>query len=110
MNQQRIDEIRARCEAATPAPWNYFYKNKYREHHVSVPIEGSSFTEAIFPDGCPIDGLSEDDGKNAEFIAHAREDIPALLEYIGQLRAENAGLKEQLKKASELTKILEVRK
>jgi hypothetical protein len=30
-----------------------------------------------------------------KFIAHAREDIPALLEYIGQLRAENAEIKTE---------------
>lgn len=97
MTQKQIDEIKARCEAATPAPWSYFYKHKYNEHHVSVPAyEDSNFKMALFPDGCPS-GESD-----SQFIAHAREDIPLLVEACEQLQTENAELRERLDKTVEL--------
>lgn len=37
----------------TPGPWTYFFKDKYKEHHVSVPVEGSNMHQALFPNGCP---------------------------------------------------------
>ena len=82
MTQQQLNEIRERCEKATPAPWNYFYKDKYREHHVSIPAYADSgFKMALFPNGCP--STKED----AVFIGNARQDIPALLDYIAELES-----------------------
>ncbi|MCL2223592.1 MAG: hypothetical protein FWB96_01345 [Defluviitaleaceae bacterium] len=78
-----IDAIRARCEAASPGKWSYFPKPKYKEHHVSIPPNPPGpglLNLALFPDGCPT-GQAD-----AEFIAHAREDIPALLREVERLR------------------------
>ena len=37
----------------TPGPWVCFYKQKYDEWHVSVPVAGASFKAGLFPDGIP---------------------------------------------------------
>ena len=56
----RLDEIRARCEAATPGPWESSLGDIF-------------FGEYMLYVECA--GTNED----SEFIAHAREDIPFLL-------------------------------
>ena len=64
----RLDEIRARCEAATPGPWEVKVKgNTVESHQVMSPGNG------------PICSAISPKTKNAQFIAHAREDIPYLL-------------------------------
>ena len=63
--------------AATPGPWGSFYKQKYGEWHVSVPIGGSSMRWALFDDGCRTERPQQD----AEFIAAANpQTILALLD------------------------------
>lgn len=83
----RLQQIEARCDAATPGPWVLFHR--------------AGITEVQTIGDCPIAGWQGFDnghravGKhkdNGEFIAHAREDIPALLEEIARLRAELARL------------------
>lgn len=37
----------------TPGEWVCFYKHKYNEWHVSVPVEGSSFKLGLFENGVP---------------------------------------------------------
>ena len=72
----RIAEIRARLEAATPGPWeavkweDYDHMNGYVE---TWDVEGPDH------DG---DGNGQQD---AEFIAHARDDVPFLLAEIERL-------------------------
>ena len=61
MTQEERAAIRARCEAATPGPWE-----RYFVLHESHP--------------------------NAEFIVHARQDIPALLAALDEAEAENKAL------------------
>ncbi|MET0210352.1 MAG: hypothetical protein ABW220_15005 [Burkholderiaceae bacterium] len=56
----------------TPGPWTYFPKEKYAEHHVSVPLPGRTFKQALFPDGCPT--------ANAEADARLIAAAPELLE------------------------------
>ena len=74
MTRDELDAIRQRVEAATPGPWA-----------VSSPSSGHGVTvghrmilyatiELALPD--------------AEFIAHARSDIPALLDEIALLRQQ----------------------
>lgn len=54
--EQRLKEIKDRCDAATPGPWKlHRVVNKLKDH---------------------------------EFIAHARQDIPMLLEIINMLYTE----------------------
>ena len=90
MNQQRIDEIRARCKASTPAPWCFLLHDE-KNKIVQVPIESANeYVSLVFGEA------------DARFISCARTDIPAMLEYIGQLQAENAELRARLESAVEL--------
>lgn len=77
--KDRINEIRARCEAAAPGPW--------RKGMSGLITDGTG--RALF--------FSEAANANAEFIAHAREDIPYLLEKIERLRNENQAIIEELR-------------
>lgn len=72
-----LEEIKARCEAATEGPW--------------VVNEEAFFEVWIHPQTAMIARLSPQDDfsfgktscfRNATFIAHARQDIPALLELV----------------------------
>lgn len=58
----------------TPGPWVAFYKAKYDEWHVSVPIAGSSMKWALFDDGI----RSENPEADARLIAAAPELLEAL--------------------------------
>jgi len=66
MTYKRIEEIKARCEAATPGPWDIILNG----HNIKV----------------------ERTPANIDFIAHAREDIPWLLDQLAeaQRRADAA--------------------
>lgn len=59
----------------TPGPWLSFYKAKYDEWHVSLPVADSSFKLALAPDG--IQSLNRED--DAHLIAAA----PDLLNELG---------------------------
>lgn len=67
--------------AHTPGPWTYFYKHKYDEWHVSVPISGSSMRFGIFDDGIH----SENPEADARLIAAAPEMLEALELVVGSL-------------------------
>jgi len=69
----RLSEIRARCEVATPGPWQWS-KSKW-----GVVMIFNAIGRALLG--------GEEGAKNASFIAHAREDIPYLLEQHAQLTA-----------------------
>ena len=80
----RLEEIRKRCDAATPGPWKY--------------------------PGCLEKKIAiAKDPSNAEFIAHSREDIPYLLEQLDHSIAiadSNIALSEELEyKDEKITKL-----
>lgn len=77
-----IDAIKARCEAATPGPWRAIERGNSVMSHgvVTVAYDG-------LPQQNVCAGISPKTG-NAAFIAHAREDIPYLLEQIESLTAQ----------------------
>jgi hypothetical protein len=82
-----LAEIRARCEAATPGPWesvqDYYDGPWYMLYEQRCA--GDNKTSDLF------DGRSHyliDAPNNAAFAAHAREDIPALLAEVERLRAD----------------------
>lgn len=58
----------------TPGPWNCFYKTKYDEWHVSLPMSRGSMRLALFPDGIQ----SENREADARLIAAAPEMLAAL--------------------------------
>lgn len=75
MNNTEIDQIRERCEKATRGPWISFIEG--RDH-----TSGCSFIRTSGAD-IELTGASTDD---QDFIAHARQDIPALIEEICRLK------------------------
>ena len=86
---QRLAEISARCQKATKGPWK------------AKPLAHPEKCGGICPDyhnhdsnvGCWDEIVTTDSGyygpswDDAEFIAHAREDIPFLLAMIGTIPA-----------------------
>lgn len=78
MNDQELAEIRGRVERATPGPWFWPYANTLAEDNGDP--EGF---------GRLVVGLATSiTDADAKFIAHARQDLPALLEEIERLRGE----------------------
>lgn len=65
---KRIDEIRARCEAATPEPW-------VLGNNQGLVLDNVGHKIICDPILC----------KDSVFIAHAREDVPWLLDHIARL-------------------------
>jgi hypothetical protein len=85
MNKPNLAEIRGRCEAATAGPWKVNWEEDDNSLEVNIDNKEGTIIGGLcmqfYPDYSPP---SEND---AAFIAAARTDIPALLEYIGELEA-----------------------
>jgi hypothetical protein len=58
----------------SPGPWVSFYKHKYNEWHVGVPVSSGSMKLALFPDGCPTESPEGD----CRLIAAAPDLLQAL--------------------------------
>lgn len=76
MTPEQLAEIRARAEAATPGPWGAVKWSALWEIRTPAVEPGVAF---------------ELDHADAEFVSHARTDIPALLDYIEELEAKARG-------------------
>ena len=89
MTNDELSAIRERAVAATPGPWemqpigrsSFGYELRQRD----------SLSVLLYTEGCYVPKQEE---ANALFIAHAREDVPALLAEVDRLRAENTLLRE----------------
>lgn len=102
IDEKELEEMRARADAASPGPW----AAKHEEHdlvgaHESWVEFARGRSRSIFLnlrrffDGCPVPGATEhleQASRDAEFIAHAREDVPRLLDEVERLRALVRGL------------------
>jgi hypothetical protein len=77
MTEAELFAIQARCDQASRGPWKSFIEG--RDHE-----SGSSFIRTGEMQGADIElfGATEAD---QDFIAHARQDIPALLAEIRRL-------------------------
>lgn len=110
MDEQELKEIEARCEAATDGPWKIWDGPAYAgggkdwcigsgddwvanmDHRT---VKGHSYNcEVDFCDVCS--GITEEQKENAEFIAHARTDIPALIKAIRVRDKRIVELEEQV--------------
>ena len=92
LTPEQLDEIRKRCEAATPGPW-------YADEDAFIIDDTGR---------CLISALSDEAflrDEDAEFCACARTDIPALLAHIDALAAERNALAAQV---AELRRALEM--
>ena len=86
MTDQRIAEITARCEAATPGPWETAL-DVGKKYYIAPPSYGVR-------DFCYLSG-GFDREQDASFIAHAREDIPYLLSQLAaSQRREQAAVED----------------
>jgi hypothetical protein len=79
-----VSQIDALAEKATPGEWKAFYKHKYDEWHVSLPMPDSSMQRAMFDDGIHTDNPEAD----AKLIVAIRNAWPALSAALTQLAAE----------------------
>lgn len=100
---KRLDQIRARVEAATPGPWetredgDYYLGGTYIGH-------GPYFYDKSKWDGCGLvpttkgyrNGVAEyfetdvcrvESSDDLEFLVHARSDVPWMLERIAELES-----------------------
>ena len=86
--EQRLREIRERAEAASPGPWRTsFIRSRSGdpagdEHSVLTPD-----CDVVADIAWQI-GWDEQQHRNAAFVAHARADVPWLLEQVAEARAE----------------------
>ena len=83
---------RARCASATKGPWAPWLDQDGADHMNGLLMVGNA--DAVIPDGAlSVEGVDVNPiahtytPEDREFIAHAREDIPALLDEIERLRA-----------------------
>ena len=76
-----LDRIEAYCDAATPGPWE--------------TIDGSRCVHVWAASGDFQTGCISFDGRpDADFIARAPTDLPAVVAYARRLEAENQRLRE----------------
>lgn len=95
MTEERLAEIRGREKAATQGPWKAgkddFTKNiiQAAKDRGTIIVQRMDDYNMFWNSYIPIEQTFAD----ADFIAHAREDIPALLDEVERLREENEALK-----------------
>ncbi len=94
---KRIKEIRERCVKATRSPWTMRH---FQSGTVCVQMFDPEMSCHISGGERPP-GVSEKDYAvqrlcNGNFVAHAREDVPWLLEYIDELLGRQDELMDRL--------------
>ena len=91
MTPEQIEAIRSRAAKATPGLWLvHEWGEKFQIVEALMRAESKPGFDAV---GQRI-LATELTRANATFIAHAREDVPALLAEVDRLTAENTLLKE----------------
>lgn len=85
LDPKRRQEIRERCDKATPGPW--LRRQYYRPGEVVAEILGRYHGVLLIV--APTHGVTNDDDvHNGDFIAHARTDIPHLLARLDAVTGE----------------------
>lgn len=80
-----LEAIKKRAEAATPGPWDVADKyDKEQSWPWVIAFDGDA--EPWWVAECAIDITPTDGVDNAQFIAHARSDVPALVAEVEKLR------------------------
>lgn len=88
MTDLDLDDIQARADAATEGPWTAHTAGERGGDHWYICDEGESIAHVSANDGVNEDQREPD----AEFIAHAREDVPALIARVRELETKNTTL------------------
>jgi uncharacterized protein (UPF0335 family) len=94
LTEERKQAIRERCEAATPGQWKW---KQCPVGHDLVSRSEDDQVRGLVVLTCDLDWVLDSD---AEFIAHAREDVPALLDEVERLEQENQRLRQALEEIS----------
>lgn len=107
LTQEQFEKIRKRAEAATSGPWTYVSETEDRYEmpkfiSPEFPIMSFGDCTAFYP----IEGTPPDDA-DADFIANAREDIPALLAEVERLQNDVIAL-EDLKDGTDSVNLAEI--
>ncbi|HTA90064.1 MAG TPA: hypothetical protein VK745_10825 [Polyangiaceae bacterium] len=80
MTDIELEEIRTRCEAATSGPWRSYVEGRDHTSGSSFIMTGAGVTRG---EDIELSGATRPD---QDFIAHARQDVPRLLEEVERLR------------------------
>ncbi|MFZ7945721.1 hypothetical protein [Neobacillus sp. 19] len=103
LTDEQLAEIRKRAEAATPGPWVWEkFALDEDDWDTEMPWLGNA-TESVMDFGdCeqyyPTQGTPPNDA-DAEFIAHARQDVPKLLAEVARLNRKNNLYRKALRSA-----------
>lgn len=92
LTAERLAEIKARAEKATPGPWFLRDEGTFGEVLVQYRTEPHGFRFPVARAVRSTPGYAE----SAEFIAHARQDVPDLVAEVERLREENEELLEAI--------------
>jgi hypothetical protein len=97
LSDERLAEIEQRCAAATPGPWAVDLDRPFTLGGDTVSVDAMTgdglcverevCSCVLDTDGWPDGPEWLEDAANARFLAHAREDVPALLAEVRRLRA-----------------------
>lgn len=94
LTPERLTALRALCEGASPAPWNV---ESDSELSIFCADEERPRIARVDPDRDDDEDVPEDEAESyncdAEFIAAARDALPALLDEVERLRAEVARIR-----------------
>lgn len=101
MTEERLAEIEAREQAATGGPWQHRPHGHYDDWGLIRAADGMPVASAnllarhpeAHPRPDPRTGRvpePEEIQRNGQFLAHARQDVPDLVEEVRRLRAELA--------------------
>lgn len=80
MTDRELEQIRLRCEAASPGPWRASIEGRDHQSGSSFIMRGEGASRL---DDIELSGATDAD---YDFIAHSRQDIPKLLAEIDRLR------------------------
>lgn len=94
MKPERIEQIRTRVEAATAGPWRVVLDDSEGPKTVWRQCESDKHPDdperlSVYDDCCFDGGLHSEPfyrEADAEFVAHARVDVPWLLDRLDQIR------------------------
>jgi hypothetical protein len=97
MTDERLAEIETRALAATNGPWRVDHESWKEVNDITVWYGEGDEAQCVCNMGAAITAVdnraeAEVSYANGTFVAHAREDVPALLSEVRRLRAVNADL------------------
>lgn len=100
MTPDQLAAIKARCDGATPGPWQRGSNARdVNGFELSEEVHLIGDPEAMICDTHGTVGDTEKHRAVAQFIAHSRTDIPALLSHIESQDAIIEQLRERLERA-----------